>query len=401
MTLKIGVYICHCGSNIARTVDVKQVAEYSATLDSVEVARDYLYMCSDLGQELIKNDIKELGLDRVVVASCSPRVHELTFRKACAEGGLNPYLYAHANIREHCSWVHRDGDLATEKAKDLIRASVRRVCHQEPLEVKEVPVNPDTLIVGGGIAGITAALKIAASENTVYLVEREPSIGGRMSQLDMTFPTLDCSECILTPKMTDVGNNPYINLMASSEIEKVSGYVGNFKVQIRKKARFVTEKCTACGDCVKACPVEVPSEFEKGLSRRKAIYIPFAQSMPNKYLISKNETPPCKLACPIGMDIQGYLALVSVGKFQEAYQLLRRTNPLPSVCGRVCYHPCEDACKRSYVDEPLSIKSLKRFITDRVNIEEIEPPRLPRMAFVWLLSAAARQDWLPRTTWPS
>ncbi|MBT9163465.1 MAG: NADPH-Fe(3+) oxidoreductase subunit beta [Chloroflexi bacterium] len=376
MTLKTGVYICHCGSNIARTVDVKQVTEYNATLDSVEVARDYLYMCSDLGQELIKNDIKELGLDRVVVASCSPRMHELTFRKACVEGGLNPYLYTHANIREHCSWVHRNGDLATEKAKDLIRASVRRVCHQEPLEVKEVPVNPNTLIVGGGIAGITAALKIAASENRVYLVEREPSIGGRMSQLNMTFPTLDCSECILTPKMTDVGNNPYIDLMASSEIEEVSGYVGNFKVKIRKKARFVTEKCTACGDCIKECPVEVLSEFEEGLNKRKAIYIPFAQSIPNKYVISRNDTPPCKLACPIGMDIQGYLALVSVGKFQEAYQLLRRTNPLPSVCGRVCYHPCEDACKRAYVDEPLAINPLKRFITDGVNVEQIELPQI-------------------------
>ena len=376
MTVKTGVYICHCGSNIAGTVDVEKVTEYAAGLDSVVSAHHYLYMCSDQGQELIKNDIKELGLNRVVVASCSPRMHELTFRNACLVAGLNPYLYVQVNIREHCSWVHRDRDAATKKAEDLVRAGVRRVYHQEPLEVKEAPVNPNTLIVGGGISGITAALKIAASENKVYLVEREPSIGGHMIQLDMTFPTLDCSECILTPKMTDVGSSPYIELMAYSEVEEVSGYVGNFKVKIRKKARFVTDKCTACGDCLKGCPVEVLSEFEEGLDKRKAIYIPFTQSIPNKYVIAKNETPPCKLACPIQMDIQGYLALLSVGKFQEAYQLMRRTNPLPAVCGRVCYHPCEDVCKLGYVGEAVAIASLKRFVADQVDIEEFEVPEV-------------------------
>jgi len=376
MAIKTGVYICHCGENIARTVDVEKLAEYIAGLDTVVVARHYMYMCSELGQELIKKDIKELGLDRVIVASCSPRMHESTFRNACSEGGLNPYLYEHVNIREHCSWVHQDRDKATEKAEDLVRAGVRRVYHHEPLEVKEAPVNPNTLIVGGGIAGISAALKIAQSENKVYLVEKEPSIGGHMSQLDVTFPTLDCSECILTPKMTDVGANPYIELMAYSEVEEVSGYIGNFKVKIRRKARFVTDKCTVCGDCIKGCPVDILSEFDQGLGRRKAIYIPFAQAIPNKYVIVKNETPPCKLACPIHMDVQGYLALLSVGKLQEAYQLMRRTNPLPAVCGRVCYHPCEDVCKRSYVDDPLAITSLKRFIADQVDVEGIEVPQI-------------------------
>jgi heterodisulfide reductase subunit A len=378
MTVKTGIYICHCGENIARTVDVEKVAEYAASLDTVVVARHYMYMCSDQGQELIKKDIGELGLNRVVVASCSPRMHELTFRNACREGGLNPYLYNHANIREHCSWVHQDRDAATEKAKDLVRAAVRRVYHQEPLEIKEAAVNPNTLIVGGGIAGISAALKIAASENKVYLVEREPSIGGHMAQLDVTFPTLDCSECILTPKMTDVGSSPYIELMTHSEVEEVAGYVGNFRVKIRKRARFVNDKCTACGDCIKGCPVDVCSEFETGMGRRKAIYIPFAQAIPNRYVIARNETPPCKLACPIHMDVQGYLALLSVGKLVEAYKLMRRTNPLPAVCGRVCYHPCEDACKRGYVDEPLAIASLKRFITDQIDIEEIEVPEITR-----------------------
>ncbi len=280
--VKIGVYVCHCGLNIAGTVDVEEVAKYAATLPSVVVSRDYRYMCSDPGQDLIKNDIKEYGLNRVVVASCSPRMHEPTFRNACQEGGLNPYLYEHANIREHCSWVHDDKKINTEKAKDLVRAAVKRVYHHEPLEVKEAPVNPNVLVVGGGIAGIQAALDIANGEKRVYLVEREPSIGGHMIQLDRTFPTLDCSECILTPKMADVGHHPFIELLAYSEVEEVSGSIGQFKVKVRKKARHIDEsKCVGCGICEEKCPWKVPSEFEMGLAMRKAIYIPFAQAIPN------------------------------------------------------------------------------------------------------------------------
>ncbi len=193
MEPKIGVYICHCGANIAATVDVEKVTEFAKGLQSVAIARDYKFVCSDPGQELIKNDIKELGLNRIVVASCSPRLHEQTFRRAVASAGLNQYLFEMANIREHCSWVHEDGEKATEKAKALVSAAVRRILHHVPLETKEVPVNPNTLVVGGGIAGIQAALEIADSGHKVYLVEREPSIGGHMAQLDKTFPTLDCS----------------------------------------------------------------------------------------------------------------------------------------------------------------------------------------------------------------
>lgn len=279
---RIGVYICHCGSNIAGTVDVEEVAEYAASLDSVVVSRHYRYMCSDPGQALIKEDIKNLGLNRIVVASCSPRMHELTFRQVCQDGGLNPYLYEQANIRELCSWIHSDKKIATEKAKDIVRAAVRRVCWNEPLEVKEAPVNPNVLVVGGGIAGIQASLDIANGEHKVYLVEREPSIGGHMIQLDRTFPTLDCSECILTPKMADVGRHPFIELLAYSEVEEVSGSIGNFKVKVRKKARHVDEsKCIGCGVCMEKCPWKVDSEFEMGLAKRKAIYIPFAQAIPN------------------------------------------------------------------------------------------------------------------------
>ncbi len=279
---RIGVYICHCGLNIAGTVDVEEVAEYAASLDSVVVSRHYRYMCSDPGQALIKEDIKNLGLNRIVVASCSPRMHELTFRQVCQDAGLNPYLYEQANIRELCSWVHDDKKIATEKAKDIVRAAVRRVCWNEPLEVKETTVNSDVLVVGGGIAGIQASLDIANGEHKVYLVEREPSIGGHMIQLDRTFPTLDCSECILTPKMADVGRHPFIELLAYSEVEEVSGSIGNFKVRVRKKARHIdVSKCIGCGVCEEKCPWKVDSEFEMGLAKRKAIYIPFAQAIPN------------------------------------------------------------------------------------------------------------------------
>ena len=286
MEPRIGVYVCHCGSNIAGTVDVEAVARFAQGLDSVVVARDYKFMCSNPGQELIKKDIKELGLNRVVVASCSPTMHEPTFRRVCQEAGINPYLFEMANIREHCSWVTEDKQKATEKAKALVSAAVRRVYYHQPLEAREVQINPNTLIVGGGIAGIQAALEIADSEHKVYLVEESPSIGGHMAQLDKTFPTLDCSACILTPKMTLVGAHPYIELMTYSRVEEVSGYIGNFKVNIRKKARYVDEdKCTGCGLCQTKCPWKVDSEFDAGLGKRKAIYTPFPQAVPNTPVI--------------------------------------------------------------------------------------------------------------------
>ncbi|MFC2017235.1 4Fe-4S binding protein [Chloroflexota bacterium] len=288
MEPRIGVYVCHCGSNIAGTVDVEQVVEFAQGLDSVVVARAYKFMCSDPGQNLIKQDIKDFGLNRVVVASCSPTMHEPTFRRACQEAGLNPYLFEMANIREHCSWVTEDRQEATEKAKALVSAAVRRVYYQQPLESREVSINPNVLVVGGGIGGIQAALKIADSEHKVYLVEKEPSIGGHMAQLDKTFPTLDCSACILTPKMTLVGSHPYIELMSYSEVEEVSGYIGNFKVKIRRKARYVDEdKCTGCGLCQEKCPWKVDSEFDAGLGQRKAIYTPFPQAVPNIPVIDR------------------------------------------------------------------------------------------------------------------
>lgn len=308
---KIGVYICHCGSNIADKVNCPEVAEFASHLKNVVVSRDYQYMCSDPGQELIRQDIKELGLNRVVVASCSPRMHEPTFRKVLESAGLNGYLFEMANIREHCSWVTEDPGQATWKAKALVAAAVRRVVHHEPLTERYAPVNPNVLVVGGGIAGIEAALKVANSGNKVWLVEKTPSIGGNMARLDKTFPTLDCSACILTPKMVSVSQDPNITLLTYAEVEKVDGYVGNFQVTIRKKARSVDlDKCTGCGSCTEKCPQQVPSEFEGGLTMRKAIYTPFPQAVPNKPAIDreycrhftreKGKCRVCEKSCPAG-----------------------------------------------------------------------------------------------------
>ncbi len=259
--VKIGVYICHCGVNISATVNVADLREFISKQPNVTIARDYKFMCSDPGQDLIKNDIKNLGINRVVVAACSPLMHELTFRIAAETAGLNRYLVQIANIREHCSWIHDDRAAATEKAKALVNAAVKRVALHLPLQITKAPVNKNTLIVGGGIAGIQAALEIANAGYHVYLVEREPTIGGRMGQFDKTFPTLDCAACILTPKMVSVGHRKDITLLTYSEIESVSGYIGNFKIKVRKKARYVdTEKCTGCGQCWSNCPAtRIPS----------------------------------------------------------------------------------------------------------------------------------------------
>ena len=288
MAEKIGVYVCHCGSNIAQMVDCKNVVDYAATLPNVTVAREYQYMCSDPGQELIKKDIKELGLTRVVVASCSPLMHELTFRRTVEEGGLNQFLFQMANIREQCSWISEKREMATERAKAIVGAAVKRVAFQEPLEVKKVPVNPNVLIVGGGITGIEAALQIADSGKKVYLVEKEPTIGGYMARFDKTFPTLDCAACILTPKMVNVAQHPNIELLSYSDVTGFSGYVGNFTARIRRRPRYVEEeKCNGCGLCTEKCPISVPSEFECGLGKRKAIYRPFPQAVPNIPVIDR------------------------------------------------------------------------------------------------------------------
>jgi heterodisulfide reductase subunit A len=253
--LRIGVYICHCGTNIAKTVDVESVAAAAGGQPQVAVARHYRFMCSDPGQELIQRDIRELGLNRVVVAACSPLMHEPTFRKAVEKAGLNRYLFNMANIREQVSWVTADNAAATNKARAQVFAAIRRVAHHQPLEMRRVQIKRRAMVVGGGIAGIEAALQMADAGFEVILVEKESSIGGHMANFDKTFPTLDCAACILTPKMVSVGQHPNIRLLTGAEVDKVEGYIGNFKVKVRIRPRYVdVTKCNSCGTCYDACP---------------------------------------------------------------------------------------------------------------------------------------------------
>lgn len=304
--LRIGFYVCHCGHNIASMIDCPGVAQYIGKFPGVAVSRNYKYMCSDPGQELIGQDIQEFHLNRIVIASCSPLLHEHTFRAAVARGGLNPFFFHMVNIREHDSWVHVDRQEATEKAFDLCRAAIERVRRHRALEVTTVPIHPAVLVVGGGIAGIHAALTLAEAGKKVYLVEREPSIGGHMAQFDKTFPTLDCAACILTPKMSQVGSHPNITLWAWSEVAKVEGYVGNFDVTVRRKPRYIDEDlCTGCQECVAKCVYKEPKftdAFNEGLGRRRPIYIPFPQATPQVVIIDPEtclqlKTGRCKQTC--------------------------------------------------------------------------------------------------------
>jgi heterodisulfide reductase subunit A len=304
---RVGVYICHCGGNISDTVDVEKVKKAATKFKGVEVAETYEYVCSNPGQERIMKGIKERGLNRIVVASCSPRMHLETFRQTLKSAGLNMYFLDMANIREQCSWVHDDKETATAKAIDLIHGAVERARYLAPLEPKSMSVKQDILVIGGGIAGIIASLELADKGYQVYLVEKSPSIGGHMAQLSKTFPTLDCSQCILTPKMVSAGQHLNIKIISMAELAAVEGTPGNYRVLITQRSRFVdASKCTACGECVKKCPVKVPSEFEAELMERKAIYSPFRQAVPKTYVIdtehclyfTKGVCKICEKFCP-------------------------------------------------------------------------------------------------------
>ncbi len=323
---RIGVFVCHCGENISATVDCAKVAEAARALKGVVVSLDYKYMCSDPGQSLIKQAIHEHRLTGVVVAACSPRMHEPTFRRMCAEAGLNPFLCEMANLREHCSWVHEKGEPTTRKAIGLVRMLVEKVKRNHPLNPIRVPVTRTALVLGGGIGGIQASLDIANAGHKVILVEKAPSIGGHMAQLSETFPTLDCSQCILTPRMVEVARHPNITLYTYAELESLDGFIGNFKARIRRKARGVDEKlCTGCGLCITKCPTrKIPSEFNAGLGTRSAIYVPFPQAVPNKPVIDrehclyyrKGRCRVCEKVCPakaVRFDQEDEVIEVDVG----------------------------------------------------------------------------------------
>jgi heterodisulfide reductase subunit A len=292
---KIGVYVCHCGVNIGGVVSVPDLVEYAKTLPNVTVGREYKFFCSDVGQKMIKEDIEAGLINRVVVAACSPRMHEPTFRIACQEAGLNQFLFEMANIREHSTWVHmKEPEGAYEVAKDHIRLAIAKARNLQPLAVQKVSVEPTCLIIGAGITGMNAAIDLTSAGYKVYLVDRSATIGGHMAQLDKTFPTMDCSSCILTPKMSEISRNKNIELLTYSEVTEVTGYVGNFEVTITKKPHYVDQvKCTGCGACIDPCPITVGNEFDLGLSTRKAIYIPFPQAIPSQYTIDMDSCVEC------------------------------------------------------------------------------------------------------------
>ncbi len=283
-SLRIGVYVCHCGTNIAGTIDVEALAAWAEQLPGVVFARHYKYMCSDPGQELVKRDIQEFQLNRIVVAACSPNLHEATFRRAAEDAGLNRFLVQMANIREQVAWVTDDREAAYVKAQSHLAAAIRRVAGHEPLQRQFVQIRPRALVVGGGIAGIQAALTMADAGKEVILVEREPSIGGHMAMFDKTFPTLDCAACILTPKMTAVKLHPNIRLLTYSTVESVEGSVGNYRVKIRRKPRYIDESlCVGCLLCIEGCAftrARFPNPFDQGLGMRKPVWVPFAQAVP-------------------------------------------------------------------------------------------------------------------------
>ena len=298
---RIGVYVCHCGTNIAGTVDCPDVSEYAKGLKGVVVSRDYAYTCSEPGQMQIVEDIKKYNLTKVVVASCSQKMHEKTFRKTLQDAGLNPYVLEMVNIREQCSWVHKDKVEATQKAKDIVRGGVARAARLEALYPKEMTMSKEVLVIGGGIAGISAALQLANSAYKVFLVEKRATVGGRMAQLSKTFPTLDCAPCILSPRMVDVGSHPNIALFTRSEVVDFSGSPGNYRVKVRIDAKGVDpKKCIGCAKCEKVCPVKVPNEFEECLYERKSIHKPFPQAVPASYVIdfeSCNKCGRCVKVC--------------------------------------------------------------------------------------------------------
>ncbi|HTP15883.1 MAG TPA: FAD-dependent oxidoreductase [Streptosporangiaceae bacterium] len=398
---KVGVYVCHCGRNIAATVDVERVVASAATLPGVAVARDYKFMCSDPGQGLIKQDIRDGLVNRVVVASCSPLMHGETFRRATAAGGISPFYSQMASIREHVSWVTADHGDATEKAQALVAGAVRRVAAHEHLDRRRAPVRPDVLVVGGGIGGIHAALTLADAGKHVYLVEREPCIGGQMAKFDKTFPTLDCAACILTPKMVQVGQHPNIDLLSYSEVEEISGYVGSFKIKVRRKARYINEDaCTGCSLCVENCTWDgIASEFDHGLGTRPVVYKSFPQAVPAFPVIDRAGTSRCTFSCPAGIKAHGYVSLVRKGEYEKAFSLVLEATPLVGSLGRACYAQCEAECTRASLEGPLPIRRLKRFIADAHHRRgtsasvEVAPPNGRQVAVVGSGPAGLTAAW--------
>ncbi|MHA2379364.1 MAG: FAD-dependent oxidoreductase [Candidatus Thorarchaeota archaeon] len=387
---KIGVWVCHCGLNIAGTVDVVAVREHTSTLQDVAYSGDLMFTCSSDGLKAIRDTIDEHGINRVIVASCTPRTHEPVFRRTIEEVGLNRFLFEMVNIREHVSWCHMDQkDLATDKAKWLVEMAVARARELEPLDMETVTVVPRVAVVGAGVAGISAALDLGNAGYPVSLIERRPTIGGQMALLDKVFPQNDCAICILGPIMASVEQHSEIDLLTYSELEEVEGHVGDFQLKVRKKSGYIDpEKCNGCGECAPVCPTRIVDEYEYGMGERKAVYRPFPQAVPNVFTIDKRGTSACRIACPAGVNGHAFVTLIHDEKFDTALDIFRESNPFPGTLGRVCTSPCEEKCERATLDDAVSIRNLHRFLADReresgaATISKISPYKKKKVAIV-------------------
>ena len=363
----VGVCFCRSSNGYLESFSLSELISYVNNLNGVSAFwNESNFLFSNV--QSIVSTIRDENLNKILIVGERPGHLKTLFSKAMKIAGMDPEQVILVSLIDH-GIFHRHH-------QDKARALIAGIIYDFPFESKVTDeistVHSDTVIIGGGITGIQASLEIANGGHKVVLIEKTSSIGGHMAMFDKTFPTLDCAACILTPKMVEVGQHPNIELLTLCEVVGISGSPGNYMVKIKKKARYVTDKCTGCGECEEVCPIEVSSEFESGLVKRKAIYRNFPQAIPNTYAISRTGMPFCKIACPIGQDVEGYMALTAKGKFKEAYELIRRTNALPSICGRVCYHSCEEVCKRAYLDEPVSIRNVKRFITEKYSSKDID-----------------------------
>ena len=365
--MRAGVFLCQCGGNISGVLDLEDLAAHARTLDGVSSVAINQFMCGTEGHDLISGAVEDRGLDHLVIASCSPRFQGPTFERIARELRLGENAVAFANLREGCSFIHKDQpELAQAKARKILEGAVARAHHMSALPRRRTFLSRSALVVGGGIAGMTAAEELAASGIDVHLVERQPSLGGYMARLSKTFPTEDCAMCSLAPRLTNTALEGRVHVHTLTEVDGISGPPGEFTVKLRHKPRYVSEACVGCGECVPVCPVRIPNDFDFGVSERRAIDRQFANAVPSTFSVNKKGWSPCKSACAVHTSAQGYVALVREGRLEDAYRVATEPNPFASVCGRVCTHLCETACQRGKVDEPVAIAALKRYVADAV-----------------------------------